>query len=442
MRTTNTRRTFLRNTTAATAAIGFPTVIPSSALGKDGKTAPSERVVMGFIGIGNRGLGVMNAHLNHKDVQGVAVSDCHKRHIDRNRNCGSEGGKESVDKKYGNKDCKAYFDFRELCARDDIDAVMVATPDHWHGLITLEALRNGKDVYCEKPMTHFFAEGQAVYKTVADKKRIFQVGSQQRSDAKFRHAVNVVRNGWLGKITHVEVGLPKGKTGPDRDPTLKDAPEGYDRWCGPSPVLPYMAARHHWSWRWHTHYGRGQLMDWIGHHNDIAHWGLGLDATGGGGGPISVEAQNWDYSKTPEIYDTAYDYDVISKYPNDIEVQISSRLKTGCKWIGTNGWIWVTRGRYEASNPEWIAKGFKTGKYRAYESPGHQRNFIDSVKSRKETVAPAESAHRSVTPGHLAYVSHEVGRAVKFDPVKEVIVGDDKAQKVLMSLPYRGDWKI
>ena len=226
MRTTNTRRTFLRNTTAATAAIGFPTVIPSSALGKDGKTAPSERVVMGFIGIGNRGLGVMNAHLNHKDVQGVAVSDCHKRHIDRNRNCGSEGGKESVDKKYGNKDCKAYFDFRELCARDDIDAVMVATPDHWHGLITLEALRNGKDVYCEKPMTHFFAEGQAVYKTVADKKRIFQVGSQQRSDTRFRVAAEAVMNGLLGKIKEVKVGLPTDENQPANSQSAYQLKEG------------------------------------------------------------------------------------------------------------------------------------------------------------------------------------------------------------------------
>ena len=147
MSNNQTRRGFLQKSTAAGAAIGFPTVIPSSALGKDGKTAPSERVVMGFIGIGNRGLGVMQAHINHKDVQGVAVSDCHKNHTDRNRACGSEGGKQTVDKKNGNKDCKAYFDFRELCARDDIDAVMVATPDHWHGLITLEALRNGKDVY-------------------------------------------------------------------------------------------------------------------------------------------------------------------------------------------------------------------------------------------------------------------------------------------------------
>ena len=442
MSTKQTRRSFLQKSTAAGAAVGFPTVIPSSALGKDGNTAPSERVVMGFIGIGNRGLGVMQAHINHKDVQGVAVSDCHKNHTDRNRRCGSEGGKEAVDKKYGNKDCKAYFDFRELCARDDIDAVMVATPDHWHGIICMEALRNGKDVYCEKPVTHFHAEGKAIHETVAKHKRIFQVGSQQRSDWNFRQAVEIVRNGLIGKVTNVEVGLPGGRTGPDRDPTLKDAPEGYDMWCGPSPVLPFMEARHHWSWRWHSNYGRGQLMDWIGHHNDIAHWGLGLEATGGGGGPISVEAKNWDFSRTPDIYDTAWQYDVISKYPGDIEVKMSSRVGGGCKWIGTDGWVWVNRGRLDASNKEWIKKGFHAGDWKGYRSPGHQRNFIDCVKSRKETVAPAENAHRSITPGHIAYVSHEIGRAIKWDPKKEAVIGDDKAHKILYSLPYRGDWKI
>ncbi len=439
-----TRRKFIQGAAATVAA---PTIIPASALGAGDKPAPSERVAMGFIGIGNRGYGVMSAFLNHADVQGVAVADCHRKHFGRNafdegRMYGAEGGKAVVDAKNANTDCKAYSDFRELCARDDIDAVMVASPDHWHALITLEALRNGKDVYCEKPVTHFFAEGQAVYKTVAEKEAIFTVGSQQRSDAKFRHAVNVVRNGLLGKLQRVEVGLPGGKTAPDGDPTLKEAPDGYDWWCGPSPVLPYMAARHHWSWRWHTAYGRGQLMDWIGHHNDIAHWGLGLETTGGGDGPISVEAKNWSYEATPEIYDTAVHYDVVSKYENDLEVVISSRQQMGCKWIGENGWIWVTRGSYDASNPEWVAEGFNPGDVQVYKSPGHQRDFINSVKSRNESVAPAENAHRSITPGHLAYVSHELGRPVRWDPKAEKVIGDESAQEKLTELPYRGDWKI
>ena len=392
------------------------------------KGSPNERARFGAIGVGGRGTSDANAARRFADI--VAVCDLDKQRTDRVIKALSQGKADG------------YKDYRKLLDRKDIDFVTIGTTDHWHTRVAIHALRAGKDVYCEKPMTHFFAEGVAVHKTVAEKKRIFQVGSQQRSGGNFRQAVEIVRNGLIGKVTHVEVGLPGGRTGPDRDPTLKDAPEGYDRWCGPSPVLPYMEARHHWSWRWHTNYGRGQLMDWIGHHNDIAHWGLGLEATGGGGGPISVEAKNWDFSKTPDIYDTAWQYDVISKYPGDIEVKMSSRVRMGTKWIGTDGWVYVDRGRLDASNKEWIKGGFNSGKFKAYSSPGHQRNFIDSVKSRKETVAPAENAHRSVTPGHIAYVSHEIGRAIKWDPKKEVVIGDDKAQKILNALPYRGDWKI
>ena len=442
------RRKFLRNTTGAATAVAAPMIVPSYVVGQGDKPAPSNRVTMGYIGIGNRGFGVMGALAKNENVQGLAVCDAHEKHFGRNkfdqgRAYGRVGGKQEIDKINENSDCKMYADFRELCARDDIDAVLVATPDHWHGLITLEALRSGKDVYCEKPVTHFFAEGQAVYKTCAEKERIFQVGSQQRTDKPFPQAISLVRNGVIGKIKSVEVGLPKGKNKADGDPALVDAPENYDFWCGPSPKLPYMQARHHWSWRWHTAYGRGQLMDWIGHHNDIAHWGLGLEETGGNGGPVSVQARNWDFSATPEIYDTAYEYDVVSKYASGVEVLISSRNQMGCKWIGENGWVYVTRGKIEASNPDWLKPEFNAGDWQPYKSPGHQRNFIDCVMSRKEAIAPSENGHRSITPGHLAYVSHELGDVeLKWDPIKETVVGNDAAQKKLMELPYRGDWKI
>lgn len=438
------RRNFLRGATAAVAA---PTIIPASVLGQGDKPAPSNRVTMGFIGIGNRGYGVMGAFLGNEEVQGVAVCDAHEKHFGRNqfdkgRTYGRVGGKEKVDQKNGDTDCAAYMDYRELLARDDIDAVMVATPDHWHALITLEALRNGKDVYCEKPITHFFAEGQAVYRAVAEEDAIFQVGSQQRSDDKFRRAVNLVRNGVLGKIAKVEVGLPSGKTQPDGDPTLLDPPENYEWWCGPSPKLPYMPARHHWGWRWHTAYGRGQLMDWIGHHNDIAHWGLGLEETGGGGGPVRVEAKNWDYTRTPDCYDTPVKYTVVSQYESGAEVSISTENRMGCKFIGEDGWVWVSRGKIEASDPAWVADDFDPGPIRVYRSPYHQRNFVNCVKSREETVAPAENGHRSITPGHLAYVSHELGRPVDWDPATETIPGDEAAQELLMRVPYRGDWEL
>lgn len=445
MKTTRSRRKFLGQ---AAALITAPTIIPSSVFGQN---APSKRITMGFIGMGNRGIGVMEAFLNHNDVQGVAVCDVDDLHFQlrgdkRSRDYGRSPGKAAVEKVYSKrsesgawKGCEAYEDFRELLARDDIDAVMVATPDHWHGIITMAALQSGKDVYCEKPMTHKYAEGHAIHREVAARKAVFQVGSQQRSDKPFQQAVEIVRNGLLGKVSKVEVGLPTGHDVPEGDATIKTPPSdlNYDMWCGPSEMLPYMEARHHWSWRWTLTYGGGQLMDWIGHHNDIAHWGLGMDKSG----PISVEAKNWVFPKT-DVYDSPVSYDVISKFESGTEVVISSRNPMGTKWIGENGWVHVTRGAITASNPVWAAPDFVAGEWKTYKTPGHQRNFIDCVMSREDTIANAETAHRSITPGHLAYLSHSIGGPVAWNPKEEKVVGNESAAKELMALPYRGDWKL
>ncbi|MEX2577943.1 MAG: Gfo/Idh/MocA family oxidoreductase [Verrucomicrobiales bacterium] len=445
MKNKTSRRQFLGRTAAAVAA---PTIIPASVLGKN---APSNRVSMAFIGMGNRGIGVMEAFLNHDDVQGIAVCDVDDNHFrvrdgKRSRAYGRTPGKAALEKAYAKrsvsgdwKGCDAYEDFREITDRDDIDAVMVATPDHWHGIITMAALQNGKDVYCEKPVTHKYAEGHAIHREVAKQSAVFQVGSQQRSDKPFRQAVEIVRNGLLGKIAKVEVGLPTGHNEPEGDATVQTPPDdlNYDFWCGPAEKLPYMPARHHWSWRWTLTYGGGQLMDWIGHHNDIAHWGLGMDKSG----PVSVQARNWTFPET-DVYDSPVDYDVLSKYENGAEVLISSRQPMGTKWIGENGWVHVTRGKLTASDPAWAEPGFEAGEWKAYRTPGHQRNFIDCVKSREDTVANAETAHRSITPGHLAYLSHELGKPIQWDPASEKVVGDADAQKQLMALPYRGDWTL
>ncbi|MEM7011250.1 MAG: Gfo/Idh/MocA family oxidoreductase, partial [Verrucomicrobiota bacterium] len=249
------RREFLRK---SAAAVGAPMIVPASVLGQGDRPAPSERVTMGFVGIGQQGIGVMEAFIKHADVQGVAVCDVHDKHYRERawgdgRALGREVGKEIIDKKNGDNGCAAYVDFREMMARDDIDAVMVATPDHWHAAITLAALESGKDVYCEKPVTHLFAEGQAVYRAAAEQQRVFQVGSQQRSDPRFRKAVEIVRNGVIGKVSRVEVGLPPGHNEAVGETTVTEPPKGldYNLWCGPSPVLPYMRARHHRWWRWH-----------------------------------------------------------------------------------------------------------------------------------------------------------------------------------------------
>lgn len=438
------RRNFLGKAAAAVAA---PTILPASVLGQN---APGKRVNMGFIGMGNRGIGVMEAFLKNESVQGVAVCDVEDHHVQirggkQSRDYGRTPGKLAMEKHYteaGGKSwtgCDAYEDFREITRRDDIDAIMVATPDHWHGIITMDALRHGKDVYCEKPVAHKWAEGQAIYREVASRGAVFQVGSQQRSSKEFQTAVELVRNGVIGKVSRVEVGLPKGHNVPDGDATLKSPPSdlNYDFWCGPAEKLPYMEARHHWSWRWTCTYGGGQLMDWIGHHNDIAHWGLDMDRSG----PVSVEAKNWVFPET-DIYDSPVNYEVLSQYEGGVEVLISSEIPMGSKWIGENGWVHVTRGKVTASNPAWVEEGFRAGDWETKKVAGHQRDFIDCVLSREDTIANAETAHRSITPGHLAYLSHELGMPLQWDPARETIVGNEDAQKKLVALPYRGDWTL
>ena len=432
------RRRFL-GTTALTA-MAVPTIVPGSVLGR-AEVAPSNRITVGLIGSGSRGTGVMGSFLREADVQVIATCDPYETHDGggRNRKLGRKPAAEAVGKKYGTKPCNTYDDFRKLCARRDLDAVIVATPDHWHALQTLEALQNGKDVYCEKPVTHFFSEGQAVYREAAKQKAIFQTGSQQRSDRRFRHAVEVVLNGVIGKVKEVQVGLPTGHDKDRGDSTEYDYSNhaNYQMWTGPAPLLPYVAARHHWNWRWHLAYGGGQLMDWIGHHNDICHWALGED----NGGPTRVEAKNFTKSKA-KSYDSPPRYEVHCEYAGGIKTSIGTHNRMGVKVIGENGWVYVTRGRIEASNPAWAKLDFNAGKIEAYSSPGHTRNFLDGVRNRKQAICPAETAHRSITPGHLGYISNALGRALKWDPKKEQIIGDKEAGALINKSDYRKPWVL
>ncbi|MGB1128687.1 MAG: Gfo/Idh/MocA family protein [Haloferula sp.] len=428
------RRDFIQRS----AAFSAPLILPASVLGKDGHTAPSERVTVALIGCGGQGNGVFNGMLNNKEVQGVAVCDPDAQRADNARK--KTEGRYAKERESGSyKGCEAYGDFREICSRDDIDAVVIGTPDHWHAVSAMAAVRAGKDVYCEKPVTHLFAEGQALYKEVAKQKAIFQTGSQQRSDTRFRVAAEIVLNGLIGKIKHVEVGLPKGKGTGEEGKVAQPIPDhlDYDMWCGPSRMLPYHKDRLHWNWRWCLDYGGGQLMDWIGHHNDIAHWGLGLDKSG----PVQVEAKGFTYAEKG-MYDQPIDYEVLSTYADGYTASISNKNRMGCKWIGEDGWVFVTRGKIEASNREWIRESTDRGPVKAYKSRDHRKNFIDGIKTRTECICPAETAHRSITPGHLGYVSDALGRPLKWDPAKEVVVGDAEADKMLKTLDYRGDWKL
>ncbi len=434
------RRNFLKS--SAVSAIAAPTIIPASVLGQE---APSKQVTLGLIGCGGQGTGNLRGLMNQQGTRALAVCDPDKNHMNRAR--------DHVEKRYAQdkesgkyKGCQTYGDFRELCARKDIDAIIVGTPDHWHALATLEALRNGKDVYCEKPITHLFAEGQAVYKEAARQKAIFQVGSQQRSSTRMRIAAEVVMNGLLGKIKQVNVGLPTGGSTKEEGKVAQPIPPhlNYDLWCGPSRLLPFHPMRLHFKWRWCLDYGGGQLMDWIGHHNDIAHWGLEMDKSG----PIRVEAKGFRYAEAG-MYDQPLDYTVESEYAGGYTITISNRHKMGpenrnmgTEWIGEDGWVYVDRGRIAASNLEWIVEKTDRGPKKAYKSNNHQRNFIECVRSRKECICPAETGHRSATPGHIGYISDKLGRAIQWDPEKEKCIGDAEADKLLKTINYRGDWKL
>jgi len=406
--------------------------------------AANDRIRVGFVGLGERGMHLLGEFLAEPDVQVVAVCDLEELHY-RERDWGKGkalGRMPAVDRIREASSAVPSLvtaDYRDVCGHDGIDAVVVATPDHWHAMCTLEAIRAGKDVYCEKPVTHRFAEGQAVVRAVADHDAVFQTGSQQRSWPEFRRAVELVRNRVLGTVTQIEVGLPAGyeqAMGPTE--VLEPAdPAAYDMWCGPSAKLPYMRARHHRWWRGHSAFGGGVLMDWIGHHNDIAHWSLDLDAAG----PTRVTAEGWTPAAT-DVYDTPHHYIIRCDYPGGVSTTISDSNQLGTKWIGEEGWVHVTRGKLTASDDRWLAEGFQAGSFELGPSSGHVRNFLDCVKTRQTCVAPAEVGHRSITPGHLGVVSHALGRSLAWDAVTERVVDDNEAQTLLDRNPYRPPWTL
>jgi predicted dehydrogenase len=445
----STRRRFLKT---SAAVLGFPTIVPSSVFGEN---APSNRITMAVFGWGMQGPSNTNAFMNETDCQVVAACDLDKNHLDTAVGV--------INKRYGNTDCKAYHDFREVMARKDIDAVMLAVPDNWHALVAVEALKNGKDVYGEKPLARTIAEQQAIVQAVQKYKRIWQTGSWQRSQDRFRIAAEIVRNGLIGKLKEVHVGLPSGHTDfagtkDKMQVTNPPAELDYEMWIGPATMEPYIEGRIHKNWRWNYNIGGGQLLDWIGHHCDIAHWGMDMD----NGGPSEVRPIQVDMPPRTDVWNTATKYRTECSYPGDITMTIAGGhpdIKMGTKWIGTDGWVWTDRGGYDASKDELkkavkrrqgdkVVEGFEAPKLgddmiktRLYETKGHQRNFLDCVKSRQPTVTPVETAHHSAIPGHLSLISLLLNKPVQWDVQKETIQDNEAASK-LLTREYRGPWKI
>ena len=433
------RRSFIKKASVAAAGmIGFPYVIRPSALGKFGSVAPSNRILMGSIGCGAMGSGNTRTFLNYfSDVQIVAVCD-----VDQPR---AHSMKAEIDGKYGTEDCVVYQDFRETIARGDLDAVTHAVPDHWHALVAIHCARAGIDMYGEKPLARTIGEGRAICEAVKRYGVIWQTGSWQRSVWNFHRACELVRNGRIGRVHSVEVGLPDGNPGNVKT-RLLSVPKSFDyaMWLGPAPWRPYQdfgQGSVHWDWRWIMDYSGGQLTDWAGHHVDIAHWGLGLDHSG----PVEIEGTG----NYPEdgLYNTPYAYEFVCTYENGVQMKVAnaSRLPKGMGtvWYGSDGWIHVDRGDVlTASSPAILRERIGPEEVPLYRSAsGHHGNFVDCVKSRQTTAAPAETAHRSISVGFLGEIAMLTGRRLKWDARKEQFVNDEGADRLLMRA-YRSPWHL
>ncbi len=425
-----TRRGFLRTVAGVSAgAIAFPYVVSSSALGSAGSVPASGRIVMGCIGMGGMGTGDMQGFLGKQEVQVVAVCDVDKAQRDK--------AKTVVDEKYKNQDCKTYLDFRNVIERSDIDALSIALPDHWHSIPAIMGAAAGKDIHAQKPLARTIREGRAICEAVRRYGIIWQTGSQQRSSEDFHRACELVRNGRIGKVTTVEVGLPTGSAS-DNKP-VQPVPDGvdWDFWLGPAPKVPYRGILH-WNWRWIMDYSGGQLTDWAGHHIDIAHWGLDLERTG----PIEIEGRG--VYPADGIYNVPIEYRFTCKYANGIVMTVANnkQIPQGTKWYGEAGkWIYVNRGKLEANPPSVLKEIIGPDEVKLYESRDHRQNFLDCVKSRKETIAPAEVGHRSISVGLLGEIAMLTERKLRWDPEKEIFLDDERANRML-SRPMRNPWHL
>ncbi len=425
MNTRLSRRRFL----AASAAAPF--ILPRHVMGADGAPPPGGKVRLACIGTGGQGTGNLGAFLNDERVQVVAVCDADASHRARAAQMAKL------------KDSDACKDWREVLARKDVDAVMIATPDHWHAVIATAAAAAGKDLYCEKPLAASIGEGRAVCETVKKHARVLQCGTWRRSGMKTRLACEWVRNGYIGDVKEILVGVP-GKFAVSGGFTGMEPPQDvppqldWEMWQGPAPAAPYTAARCHFNFRWVDAYAPGYITDWGAHFLDVAQWGAGRDDTG----PVEISAtqvkrRDQGCYDAPEQFRIEYHF---AKGPRVIMFSTTNDKEYGVKFVGSAGWVFTENERLE-SEPNLRTVKVKDSDERLYVSNNHHRNFIDAVLSRGRTAAPADVAHRAASMCHLGAISAKLGRALKFDPVAENC-GADAAANALLSNKLRGTWKL
>jgi predicted dehydrogenase len=455
MKTKITRRSFLRtNLTVALAAGAFPTIIPASALGREGKVAPGSRIVVGCIGNGPQGRGVMNGFLAQADAQVVAACDVKLDQL--------ELARAAVNTRYANSDCKTYADFRELLARKDIDAVLIATPDHWHVHVAAAAARAGKDIYLEKPMGLSLAEDQLLRQAVEKHKRVFQFGTQQRSGREFWRACQLVRNGRIGKLKHINVWAPASAPGGSTTPVPVPDTINYDRWLGPARFTPYTADKCldvGKTWWFNTDYALGFVAGWGVHPLDIALWGHPKMFHG----RMSVEGKaifpsegacntsvawkvNFTFADgvTMDFRGSPNGYKEVNAL-NDFTAwreKYGEIKEHGTAFEGTEGWIVVRRGSLHTSPESLAQEPMESFKLQLPRSSHHQKNLLDCVRSRARTVCPIEEAVQADALCQLSDIATRLERKLTFDPRTEKFVGDDEANRKLQLRPMRAPWKI
>jgi predicted dehydrogenase len=445
------RRQWMQRAACGATPFAVPWIIPASALGRDGNVAPSNRITVGMIGTGNQGTNDLKSFLSDERVQVVAVCDVNREGPGywNGGIAGRDPALRLVESHYAQakasgtyRGCTAYVDFREVLGRDDIDAVEVCTPDHWHAIPVVQAAKAHKHIYCQKPLSLTIVEGRKMSDAVKAAGITFQTGSQQRSDARFRRACELVRNGRIGQLHTVRCGLPSGRPDYGHNANRKQpepVPPGfeYDFWLGPAPDAPYAPARVGVNFRWIYDYSGGQVTDWGGHHPDCAQWGMGTELTG----PIEIRGAKAVFAPDP-LWNTATEYYFEAVYRNGVKLIVSDKERSGVTWEGTEGSVWVDRGAIDANPKGILDSKIGPSEIQLYKSDHHFRNFVDCIFSGQPTVAPSEVAHRSITICHLGNIAMRLGReSLKWDPDTEQIIGDDEAAGML-SRPYRGDWKL
>jgi predicted dehydrogenase len=426
MKTLYSRRTFLKTT--ATTALGAPLLLPHAWAG-EGTKGPNDRITLGFIGVGTQGGGLLNNFLRQPNTRVLAVCD-----VDTTRR---EHRKKVVDDFYSAqqkseaKGCDAYKDFRELIARKDIDAVVIATPDHWHAYIAIAACNAGKDIYCEKPLSLTIHEARAMVNAARKNDRVFQTGSMQRSSSEFRKACELVRNDRLGKIKQVIVDVGPSSVPCDLPEETMEPGLNWDMWLGPAPLRPYNSVlsprgvhTHFPNWRNYREYSGGMMTDWGAHHFDIAQWGLGMDNSG----PVEIIP--------PE--DPKANRGLRYLYANGVEMIHGD--SGGVLFIGEKGKILVNRGKFEATPKDLGEEPLPADAIKLYNSYSHSKDFLDCMRSRKRPICDVEIGCRSVTVCHLGNLAYWNHRKLKWDPAKEQFLDPVEANQWL-DRPNRGVWR-